>query len=384
MPANPKPLSPHRMARRRARRRLALRTLAGVALLAALLIAGHALLWRWMGSQLQDGFAAWAGERRAQGWRVEHAAPVRGGWPFSATLTLPRFRLAGGGPTLPSGMEWQAEALRLQVSLSRVDRLVVEMPGRHRLRIGNAAWPFAADRLVAELPMEHNVLPRAAVLEAARLRIGIATGAGAGTLEVRRSRLEIETRTAAIEGEPAVTLHGMAEGMALPGLAAGEPTALGRTVQQLALDMALTGPVPPSGGPAGRARAWRDGGGTLGLRGLDLRWGPVAASGTATMTLDDALQPRGAGTLKVTGAAEALDAAAAAGLLAPGTAGMARMAARLLERPPADGGGPVLEVPLTLERQTLTLARIPLAKLGAWTWSISSDAVQNPSVPPGE
>ena len=40
--------------------RMAVRGLIGAALLLALFGALHALLWRWMGSQLEDGFAAWA------------------------------------------------------------------------------------------------------------------------------------------------------------------------------------------------------------------------------------------------------------------------------------------------------------------------------------
>lgn len=370
MPAKPSP-SPDQAARRG--RRLAFRVLLGGGLLLALLAAGHALVWRAMASQLQDGFTAWAEARRAQGWRVEHAAPVRGGWPLSATLTLPRFRLAGGAATLPGGMEWQAEALTLRVSLPRLGRLVVEMPGRHRLRLGEAEWPFAADRLTAEMPIERHVPPREAVLEAERLRVGTA----AGTVEALHAWLAVETRTTAIEGEPAISLHGEAETVQLPMPPGPTPpllASLGRSLAMLRVDLALTGPVPPGRHPRLRAEAWRDGGGTLELRGLDLHWGPVAATSTATMALDEALQPMGAGTLRLTGATEALDAAASAGLLTQGGAGTARMVVGLLSRRPADGGPPRLDVPLTLEGRMLTLARIPLARLAAWEWPL----------PPGE
>ncbi|MDB5374786.1 MAG: hypothetical protein JWP04_3428 [Belnapia sp.] len=348
------------------RRPLGFRVLLVAALLVAALAAGHALLWRWMSSQLQDGFTAWAETRRAQGWRVDHAAPLRGGWPLSATLTLPQFHLAGGEATLPGGMDWQAEALLLRVSLPWVDHLVVDMPGRHRLRLGEATIPFAADRLVAELPIERHVPPRGALLEGERLRFG----SPAGGVEARRVRLEVQTRTTAIEGEPAVTLRGGAEGILLPESPLQAPmlAALGRTLQAAEFDLALNGPVPPGRGPGERAEAWRDGGGTLALRALDLRWGPVTAAIAATLTLDEALQPMGAGTLKLAGAAQALEAAAAAGLLTPRAAGTARTVLRLLSRPPADGGPPELNVPLTLDDRTLTLARIPLVRLGAWEW----------------
>jgi Uncharacterized protein conserved in bacteria (DUF2125) len=76
-----------------------------------------------------------------------------------------------------------------------------------------------------------------------------------------------------------------------------------------------------------------------------------------------------------------LDAAAAAGLLAPGPAAMARTALRLLERRPAGGGPPELEVPLTLEDRTLVLARFPLLRLPAWGWP-GGGAAEPPPPPP--
>jgi hypothetical protein len=366
------------------RARLLLRSLLAGGLLLALLVAGHALLWRWMGSQLQDGLAAWEAARRAQGWRVEHEAPIRGGWPFAATLTLRQFRVEGGGVTLPGGMDWQADAVELRLSPPRLDRLTMEVLGPQRLRLGLAELPFAADRLVATLPLERNVLPRQANLQAERLRLRTAAGA----VEIRRAEVQVETRITAIEGEPAVTLQVRAEAMSLPGAPELPPAigALGREVQEVLLELVLTGPVPPGRSPVQRAEAWRDGGGTLEMRGLELRWGEVGATATATMTLDETLQPMGAGTLRLTGATGAVEAAAAGGLLAPRSVAMAKAVVRLLQRSPADGGPPQVEVPLTLEDRTLSLARIPVVRLLPWTWPESQvpevpDAANDPSLP---
>jgi hypothetical protein len=366
----PRPAGPGRAGR------LFLRGLLGASLLAALLVAGHALLWRWMGSQLEAGFRNWATQRRALGWRVEHAAPSRGGWPFAATLTLPQFRLEGGGATLPGGMEWQVEALVLRLAPPRLDRLTVEMPGRHRLRLGALELPFAADRLTAAMPLERDVLPREARLEGERLRIGTPAGAA----EALSAQLEIETRMTAIEGEPAVSLRLSAGDVLLPPAVGPTAEVLGRSVESAVLDLALTGPVPPGRSPTAKAEAWRDGGGTLELRSLALNWGPVAGTATATLTLDEALQPMGAGTLRLAGGGEALQAAAQAGLLTRQAAATGRTVLRLLSRTPTEGGPPQLEVPLALEERVLAAARVPLAVLPPWHWP-APPTLPDPSLP---
>jgi hypothetical protein len=98
------------------------------------------------------------------------------------------------------------------------------------------------------------------------------------------------------------------------------------------------------------------------------RSGPASASGSAVLALDEALQPAGAGTLRVVGAGAVLDAATRGGLLPQRNAGATRLVLRMMERLPPEGGPPVLEVPLTLEERTLSLARFPLLRLPALEW----------------
>ncbi|MCK8787168.1 DUF2125 domain-containing protein [Roseomonas sp. NAR14] len=362
--ARPEPGGSRRPARGagRGRHAPALRLLLGLLLLLALLAAGHAVLWRWMANRMEAGFATWAETRRAQGWVVEHAAPVQGGWPFSATLTLPRFRLAGGGATVPGGIDWRAEALVLRLVPPRLERLTVEAQGPQRLRLGTLEVPFAADRLTAQVPLEAGVLPREAGIAADRLRLGTPAGAA----ELRRLRLELETRSTAIEGEPAVSATLSAEGLALPpGVA---PPALGDRIASLAAEAALTGPIPAGRDPAERAAIWRDAGGTLELRSLQLRWGPAGGAASATLTLDERLQPMGAGTLRLTGFAEVLDALAAGGAIDARSAMATRAVAQLMARRPSEDAPPQIEVPVMLEHSTLGIARLRVARLPLWQW----------------
>jgi len=356
----PAPAPPPAPAPGPARRRFRTgRLVLGLGLLAALAAAAHTLAWNFVGGRLQEGYDAWAAARRAQGWRIEHAAPERGGWPFAATLRLRDVRILGGGATLPGGLDWSAPAVTLRVALHRPGELRIDAGGAQRIRLGATEIPFAADRLVARVPLQANVLPRGGTFEASRLRIGTA----AGGMEVGWAQLALDSRMTAIEGEPAVSLEGSVEHVTLP-----DATPLGRQVRALRLDASLTGPLPGGRNPTNRAATWRDAGGTLEVRHLELEYGPATATVAATLALDESLQPMGAGTLRLTGAEAVLAALTEAGAMTRRDAALARGVVALLARPPAEGEAPRIEVPVTLEGRGLAVARLPVARLPPLVW----------------
>ncbi len=344
--------SPSRLARR-----LLIFGAAGLILLGV----AHTLLWRAMAQGLEEGWRTWVQLRRAQGWRVEHADPVGGGWPLAATLTLPRLRMQGGAQTLPGGVVFTAERVALRVDLPWLDRLKVELPGQQRLRIGEVDYPFVADRLVGTVPLEPGTPPSEGEVTAERLRLGTP----AGGVEVRRARLMLRGSASATEAESALAVELAAQDVDLP---AAPPGGFGRRIATLTSEMSLSGPLPPGREPVRRAEAWRDGGGTLELRSLALHWGPVRAAAAATLALDEQLQPMGAGTLRLVGADQALDTLTAAGLVGRRAAATARGVLPLLSRPSAETGEPEIEVPLTLEDRTLGLARIPVMRFAPLEW----------------
>ncbi len=348
-------------------RRLALWGL--LALLA--LAAGHTALWYVMAGQIEQGFAIWVAQRRAQGWRVEHAPPMRGGWPFSASSTIPGLRLEGASATVPGGVALASDRVVLRVVLPRIDRLRVEMPATQRLRIGGIDLPFAADRLEAVVMLAMDTPPSGAELRAERLRIGTPQG----PVEIGALWLSTGSSTTATETESALDLRLSLEALDLPmppalagGAAAPALARFGKRIDSLALALQLSGPVPPGRAPASRAEAWREGGGTLEVAELALRWGPVGAQGSATIALDDELQPMGAGVLRIAGGAEALAALADAGVIGRRAAATARAMLPFLSRPTGAEGGSELDLALTLEDRTLTVARIPVLRMAPWVW----------------
>ncbi len=231
--------------------------------------------------------------------------------------------------------------------------------------------PFAADRLEAVLPLERGVPPRMADVLVERLRAGTPDG----VLEARRARLSLAGRITATDAEPALLLSFSSDGLVLPPWQqVPAVAALGRYIERLSLEAVISGPLPPPAPPAPRAEAWRDAGGSVELRSLSLLWGPLRSDAAMTLSLDEALQPMGAGTLLVAGGPEALDAMAAAGLVGRRAAGTAKAVLALMARVPDGGGPPEVEVPVTIENSTLAIARIPLARIAPLAWPASPAA----------
>lgn len=337
---------------------------AAVVLVVALLAGGHFLLWRWAEIQLEQGLAQQIGMWRAQGWRVATGTPVRGGWPLHARLSVPTVALAGAfGP--PGGIAWSAPRVVLDVALLRPHQLVVEIAGEQHLRIGpGPAIPVQAEQARTVIPLEPGVPPTGLDLTL----IGLRVGPPGAALRAAHATLGLSEPPAATPGAPALSVVLQADAVTLPPAPGGASWALGGTIASLSLAADVNGPLSAIADPQARAEAWRDGGGTVAVRRLALRWGPLDLDGTATLGLDGALQPIGTAQLRLIGQAQTLDALAAGHVLAPQVARAAKAVLALMAQTPKAGGPPEVDVPLALRDRTLTMGRIPLLRLPQLLW----------------
>lgn len=328
----------------------------------ALLAVLHGLAWHVATRAMLVGFSDWTAQRRAEGWTVGHDLPARGGWPLRAELAVPRLTLeAPPGPgTEAVGLD--AARLVFRIAPPRLDRLVVAAEGPQRLRLGAVTLPFAAARLEALVPLEAGAAPRVVEVQAEDLRAGFS----GGEASLRHARLVLAPGL--LGSEPALLIDLVAEGLRPPPEAAAPAiAAFGPEIASAAFGGALTGP-PPAPPSALRARAWRDAGGVLDLQAVSLRWGPLGVEGRIRLALDHALQPAGAGVLRLEGAPAAIAAMQAAGIVQPATARAAQGMAAMLSRVPPDGGPPRLEAPVAIGDGRLAVARLPLFAIAPLAW----------------
>jgi hypothetical protein len=332
-----------------------------------LLVAADTLYWRLAARNLEDGFAAWLAARRATGWTVTTQQPVRGGWPLAATLTVPVVSLTGGQPDFPAGLTWSADRLTLRVALLRPGQLDIAAEGAQHLRLADGPdLPYTADRLRVILPLQSGVPPRSADITARNLRAGMPSGGDvAAGMTIGLLHLNVDMRPSAQAGEPALAFALRAEAIGPPPQLA---RLLGPRIATLVVEGALDGPVPHTRALVDRASAWRDGGGTLEIQRCALNWGPLDLTASATLSLDEQLQPMGAGSARVVGYAETLDALAAHAVVSRSAATAAKAVLSLLAHSPDDGGAPDVEVPLTLQYRTLSMRQVPLVRLPELDW----------------
>jgi hypothetical protein len=163
----------------------------------------------------------------------------------------------------------------------------------------------------------------------------------------------------------AIGFAASAEAIALP---AGFKWALGPNISSLSTQGILAGPFPPNGNITTAAAAWRDAGGSLDITQLAMGWGPLGVTASATLALDEQLQPMGSGNGRFVGYAEALDRLAATGVLTKSAATAAKAVLSLIAEAGADDEPAAVEVPLTLQYRTLSMRQVPLIRLPELDW----------------
>ncbi|MDE2574826.1 MAG: DUF2125 domain-containing protein [Rhodospirillales bacterium] len=334
------------------RRRPASRLILPVAIALGALVLADTLAWGLAERRIDRLYAQWQAAQTAQGWRVAASPPSRGGWPFAAGLDLRAVSLADA-----SGLGWQADRVRLRVSLLHPLTLGIAAGGAQALLLGPAGrLPFTAARLALSVPF----FPDARTPQAALVAEGVRADLPGGALVLGRLR-------AALAAPPALAVVASAANVTLPP-APGGTWPLGARIATVSLDAGLTGAVPPGKDPAAQARAWRAAGGRLAVRRLALTWGRLDLTAQATLGLDAALQPEGSGEVVLADPAALLDALAAGHAITPQAEATARVVVGLLAPPPKPGVTPDLHLPLTLKDHLLTVGGVPVARLPDWHW----------------
>ncbi len=330
-----------------------------------LLIAGHFAYWRLAAERVRQGYQEWLAARAAEGWDVASGATSIGGWPGAATLALPNVTLRHAGPAIPGDMQVASSGAMLSVSLFSPATLRISFTGPLHLRSRDVPdIILTSDEDWISVPLSQGS-SRPIDLHARGLRVEPATGAWHMTVGLLNAHTVITEEGTPDQTQPPVTFSVSSEAIALPALIKWP---LGTNISSLSLDGVLNGPLPSARNATAWAEAWRDGGGSLAVTHLALGWGPLGLTSSATLALDDQLQPMGSGNGRVVGYAPTLDRLAAAGMLTKSAATAAKAVLTLMAGTTDADEPSAVDVPLTLQYRTLSMRQVPLVRLPELDW----------------
>ena len=329
----------------------------------ACLLAAYTVYWFVLARVVARDIADWENQQRAGGFVVVIGEPVIDGFPFAV-----RARLPAPDITAPDGAwHWQGPDTLLRVAPWAPFDLQFEAAGPHHLRLaGNAPRELAvhAGELALDLDFTREGRLSRFSLEVgdARLADSISGNAGAASLVIEGD-LPWPVVNDAMHSSLDLTIDGTTIELP-PGIKA----ALGQRIEKVHMISQLMGMVPPLM-PREALAGWRDAGGVLQLRESEIDWGPLWAAGDGTLALDQSMQPLAAGSLRIAGLSETLDALTAEGLLQPDPAKLAKLMFAALARPPVEGGRPEVKLPLTIQNGFLYMGPLKLARLQPIDWS---------------
>jgi hypothetical protein len=328
------------------------------------LVAAYCVYWFVLARIVAADIANWRDQQRSLGYTVTFAdQPAIDGFPFSVRAHLGTPDITGPGAL----WRWQGPETELRVAPWMPLDLIFMAPGHHHVSLaGNAPRDIALDisALTFCLDLDHNGQATGVSLDLAG---ATAADSVAGTTTVASATAQGHLPWPDKPGPDVSSLDFTvdAAGITLPQ---NLPVVLGQHLDKVHLVAQWMGELH-QGLPREALTAWRDGGGVLQLRESQIDWGPISASGTGTIALDENMQPLAAGTAKIAGLPELLDMLAASGTVAQGQANLAKMMFGAMAATPAGGGRPQVSLPLTIQNDTVYMGPIKLAPLQPIDWS---------------
>ena len=326
-----------------------------------ILVVGEFAYWRLTAGRLRAGVQHWLASRLSQGWEIGSGPLSISGWPQAATVNIPSLVMRHDGPTLPAKLNIASAGVNVSISLFSPINLHLLMTGPTHVRAGDGPDVVViGDEISASMPLS-QFGPSSAALHASQVRLEAASGAWHVTVGLLNAQAEVADEPI----QPAATFVISAEAIALP---ASVKWPLGNNISSLSVDGSLNGPLPAVRDITQWAQDWRDGGGSLEFTHFAMGWGPLGLTSSATLALDEQLQPMGSGNGRIVGYAETLDRLASGGLLTKSAATAAKAVLSLMAGTTAADEPSSVDVPLTLQYRTLSMRQVPLVRLPELDW----------------
>ena len=323
-------------------------------------------LWLALAISSREQVIKWIEEQQANGFSVRYDKLLAAGYPFAIRLevTNPGF----GAPTIAAPWNWEGTHLNVTAKLWDRENFSLETSGKQILAFSVAGKTQTfignVERVLCQLGFSEGAIKKAGVtLQGVKLTSQDTANAA---INVPRAQMSVErlARAQADHQAASWSLSGSMADLSLPWLKASP---LGVMVERLSLKAHLIGNIK-AGALVHSLEDWRDKGGTIELKNMNLRHGPLKIKTDGTLALDGKLQPIGALTAHLEGFFETIDALKRLGVVKARNAITAKILMGVLSRTPAGGGPAVLNLALTAQDRYLYVGPVRLLKLPEINW----------------
>ncbi|MCZ8123399.1 MAG: DUF2125 domain-containing protein [Magnetospirillum sp.] len=330
---------------------------------AAAIVFVWSVAWMFAAQRIVQRVDAWRTEQAASGVKLDWDQFDVKGWPFGWRVDVRGPRAAGAGP---AAWMWSGERLVARAVPWNLAELRVTLPGAHRASFGAGDLATRIDARAAKPDAIFAFEPtgKLARLDLAFEALEVAVDGGK-PIAVRKLDFALAPHRPARADHTSDVLDASLRAL---GVRLAEPVpalaAFGTDIARAELVLEVRGPLSPGASFGAAVRAWRDAGGTIEIKTGALDWAALRLGVEGTLALDERDRPLGAGTVRLAGWSEALDALQAARAIEPAPAALLKVALNFLAR---TGGGEAgtVRVPMAAQDGRLVVHRVPVAPLPA-------------------
>lgn len=331
-------------------------------LVLGLLVVLYVLAWFVTSMSLRSGLQEWFAAREADGYVAsydEKKARI-GGFPFSVRASL--FDVHLGAPKGKEGKHawvWSPEKVDFRITPLpwSVGTLHVDVETKQTLKVGRNSFEGKAKEFSLSFDWTSKGVPDDLSLQ---IKDGLFQDMNrhqifkSKNLSVKMERLK--------NGHYVYDIN--AEDFGLPVGISG----MGRNISELIVRGELNEHFGVAGMGVDDLALWRDNGGILETKRVQIAYGPLLLQGNGTLALDADLQLVGAFSARIQGFFKTVDRLRKSGVVRGPDASMAKVVLGMLSKQPSNGGPATISLPLTIQERSLFAGPVRLIAMPEIHW----------------
>jgi hypothetical protein len=327
--------------------------------LVLVLLGGYAAYWFYVAAQVGKGINDWVAFQRARGLTVAFERTPIGGFPFAFRTTFRRPHIAGA--IAGQSFDWHGPDVEGSVSPMDLRGMAFSGPGHHEIDLGAGPVSVDAKELTLRLGLDSFGQLSALAVKFADLKAMLPDGKAVAAVSGDAS-LDAGPPPKA-DSDPLLQFSASAKDVKLPE---GAVLLTADPLSEARIAGTVKGPMPMA--PLRQALlSWRDAGGTVEVTDFAAAQATLSLSGSATIALDESLQPIVAANVKARGLAATIDLLASQHRIYPEDALKMKLFVKGAERDNKDGYKEVA-TGLTVQGGYLSWGPFKLAQVPPIQW----------------